>query len=375
MREPDVCVLHIAAREREALETLCHTMQVISALGVGQVLLLLDEVIGADRARLAVPAAEVRRLRYSGSSIGGKIRALQQELARLAHERSVYAVHMHGAQPCLLGSRALRSRPLQVHVLYSPHLALAASPWTAPVRHLVQLPFEPLEGAALTASPAEAQALSKLFKRSADVLPHPVTDLFFEAARQDAQRPGVLAEGTGAEALDVVSRLCVLLNGRDARLPFSWLGEASARAREQLAAAGIELLEPRDDLDRARALSRAWVFIHISAERRVPAALAQAMAAGLPCLVSDTSVHRALIRHGETGFVCTSERDFLEKLVLLLRDPSERRQMGEAARAEAERCFRLRQFEKAILRVYGFSRSQPTRAPRLAAASSASHAR
>jgi len=36
--------------------------------------------------------------------------------------------------------------------------------------------------------------------------------------------------------------------------------------------------------------------------------------------VSDTPQHRALIRHGETGFICTSQRDFLEKLILLLRD-------------------------------------------------------
>jgi hypothetical protein len=375
MRDLEVCVLHIAAHEREALDTLCHTMQVISAHGVGQVLLLLDEGMGSDQARLAAPAAEVRRLRCSGPSTVAKIRALQLELTRLARERRVYAVHMHGVQPCLLGSRALRGRPIQGQVLYSPHLALTGSPWTAPVRHLVQRRFEPLEGATLTASLADAQALSKLFNRSADVLPHPVTDLFFDVARQDTERPGVLAEGTGADALDVVSRLCVLLNGREARVPFSWLGSTSARARAQLAGAGIALLDPRHDIDRAKALSRASVFIHVSAERRVPAALAQAMAAGLPCLVSDTSVHRALIRHGETGFVCTSERDFLEKLVLLLRDRWERRQMGEAARAEAERCFRLRHFEKVILRVYGFSRSQPARAATLAAASAGSHAR
>jgi len=80
------------------------------------------------------------------------------------------------------------------------------------------------------------------------------------------------------------------------------------------------------------------------------------MAAGVPCLVSDTLAHRALVRHGETGFVCTSERDVREKLILLLRDARERQQIGQAARAEAERRFTSTHFERAILRAYGFSR-------------------
>jgi glycosyltransferase involved in cell wall biosynthesis len=71
--------------------------------------------------------------------------------------------------------------------------------------------------------------------------------------------------------------------------------------------------------------------------------------------VSDTPQHRALICHGETGFICTSERDFLEKLVLLLRDRAERQRVGEAARAEAGRRFTLEHFERAVLRAYGWS--------------------
>jgi hypothetical protein len=74
----------------------------------------------------------------------------------------------------------------------------------------------------------------------------------------------------------------------------------------------------------------------------------------VPCLVTDIPPHRALINHGETGFVCTSERDFLEKLIFLLRQPEERRRLGEAARAEAGRRFTWRHYERAVLRAYGF---------------------
>jgi glycosyltransferase involved in cell wall biosynthesis len=135
----------------------------------------------------------------------------------------------------------------------------------------------------------------------------------------------------------------------------AWLGPAHGRARAQLDAAAVKVLAATDDTERARALSGAWLFIHLTTGNRLPQRVVQAMAAGAPCLVSDTPSHRTLICHGETGFVCTSERDLIEKLIVLLRDPAERKRIGEAARSEAERRFTSRHFEGAILRAYGFS--------------------
>ena len=365
MHEEKLCVLHVTAlADREALDTLRHTTKVIAALGVGQLLIALEEGRGGEDAkRAAAPGAEVRTLRCAGLSIFGKIRALQLELARLP-QGSLYAVHFHGVGACLLGSQALKGTRLHGRVVYSPHLTHAAAPWTAALLgRLVPGRLEAMEFASVTASPTDAQMLSKLLKRSAEVLPHPVSPVYFEAARQEDARPSIVADGLGSEALDVVTRLSVLLNGRDARLPFAWLGAAPARARAQLDAAGIQVCDARHDEEKAQWLSRASAFIHVSSANRLPIAVAQAMAAGVPCLVSDTPAHRALIHHGETGFVCTSERDLLEKLVLLLRDSAERKHVGEAARAEAERRFTLHHFERAILRAYGFSAGKPARTP------------
>ena len=365
MHEEKLCVLHVTALgDAEALETLRHATKVIAALGVGQLLIALDEGrAGEDASWGAAPGAEVRTLRCAGLSIFGKIRALQLELAKLP-QGSLYAVHFHGVGPCLLGSQALRGTRMQGRVVYSPHLAQAAAPWTAALLgRLAPGRLDAMEFASLTASLTDAQTLSRLLKRSAEVLPHPVSSVYFEAAREEDARPNIVADGFGIEAVDVVTRLSVLLNGRDARLPFSWLGAASARARAQLEAAGVQLCDAGHDADKAQWLSRASAFIHISSSNRLPIPVAQAMAAGVPCLVSDTPAHRALIHHGETGFVCTSERDVLEKLVLLLRDRAERRQVGQAARAEAERRFTLHHFERALLRAYGVSAGQAAHTP------------
>jgi hypothetical protein len=369
MRESELRVLHVTALgDRLALETLSHSMKVVDSLGVQQLLIALDEGRGAQPGWSAALAAQMRTLDCARLSKSGKLRALEMEFARLS-ERSLYAVHLHGMAACLLGSQALAGSQLQSRVVYSPHMA--ASPWTASLLgRFLYGRLNAAQCAAVTASLAEVQALSKLLNRSADVLPQPVAEAYFSETRAEAPRPSVVADGAGYEAVDVVSRLCVLLNGRDARVPISWLGAPQPRARAQLEASGVEVRDMQEDAERAQSLARASAFVHISSSHCLPIAVAQAMAVGVPCLVSDTPPHRALIGHGETGFVCTSERDLLEKLILLLRDPSERRRTGKAARLEAARRFKWRHFERALLRAYGFSganlRGLATSAPPLA---------
>lgn len=362
----ELCVLHVAGMEDgRALETLLLSTQIVAAQGVAQVLVALDAGRADAITWPAAFAAEVKRLHCAGLSVLGRIRALEAELATLLRDKTPCAVHFHGLAACLLGSRAVRALQLQGRVLFSPHLARLGSTWRGAflARLLGKQPL-PLHYAALATSLNEAQALSRLLNRSAEVLPYPVGEVFFAVAPQEARRPRILAHGFGAEALDLVTRLCVLLNGREARVPFSWLGRPERAAGAQLEAAGIPLVETADDLERAQALSRASAFIHVSMREDFPLAVAQAMAAGLPCLVSDTPAHRAVIRHGETGFVCTSERDFVDRLVLLLRDRGERARLGDNARAEAQQRFTLQHFEGALLRAYGLSakRLRPARA-------------
>ena len=356
MRADDGCVLHVAdAGDGEALETLCRTTQALASAGVEQVLIILARGDGDEVLWSSAFAAEVRPLQSSIASVFGKARALQSELQKLWREKLVRAVHMHGVGPCLLGSRALKSSPLPARVVYSPHL-YRASRWSgALIGRLLQSRRTLPDCAVVTTSLAEAQALGRVLRRSAEVLPHPVSDVFFAAARRESTRPSVLADGSEAEARATVSRMSVLLNGRGARIPFAWLGAAEGTARAQLEAAGVHVLAAPDDAERARALSGAWVFIHLSIGDHSLLPVAQAMAAGVPCLVSETMAYRALIRHGETGFICTSERDVMESLIRLVRDREERERIGEAARADAGQRFTSRHFQRAVLRAYGLS--------------------
>jgi glycosyltransferase involved in cell wall biosynthesis len=354
MESLDVCVLHIAGDV--AADTFHGTVQALARLGLHQVLLPLKPGLVGRNAQL-----EVRTLQWPGALLG-RIRALEEEIAALASERSFYAVHLHGALACLLGARALRGSaprarlPLTTRLLFSPHLA-DLSPWKKVLLgRLLRAELAPLYGGVLIASPGEAHFLSRLLERSAEVLPPVVDALFFPLQRQDVPRAPVLASGCGMQAVDAVSRLAVLLNSREERVPVAWLGPVPRDARAQLQAAGVQVFDAEDDAGAARLLCAAAAYLHLSRGASRLRALAQAMAAGVPCLASDTLAHRAMIRHGETGFICAGDLDFIEKLILLLRDGAERERIAQAARADAARAFTRRHFETTVLRAYGFHR-------------------
>ena len=333
----EVCVVHVG--NEAAGETLAGTVQALAQLGLHQITLPLRP-----------------------GPLLSRIRALEEELAALVVERSLYALHLHGAVACLLGSRALRGSMLRARLpgttrlLFSPQLGDFGSWKGALVGRLLKAELAPLHGGVLIASPGEAHVLSRLLERSAEVLPPAVDPVFFQVQRQDGGRPAVLTGGAGAEAVDGVSRLAVLLNGRQDRVPIAWIGPIARPGRAQLQAAGVRVCEGDDEAGAARLLSGATAYLHLSRATAQLRALAQAMAAGVPCLATDTLAHRAMIRHGETGYICAGDLDFVEKLIVLMRDPAERERIGQAARAEAGRIFTLRHFETARLRAYGFHR-------------------
>jgi glycosyltransferase involved in cell wall biosynthesis len=84
---------------------------------------------------------------------------------------------------------------------------------------------------------------------------------------------------------------------------------------------------------------RRWVqasdiFALVSYREGLPCSLIEAMAAGLPSVVSDIPATRQLVTHGESGFLCEpgNEDQIAAMMAQLVRDPAERRQFGAAAR-------------------------------------------
>jgi glycosyltransferase involved in cell wall biosynthesis len=58
----------------------------------------------------------------------------------------------------------------------------------------------------------------------------------------------------------------------------------------------------------------------------------QYMAAGLPVVTNPVGVHSEMVRHGETGFLATTEAEWVEAVRALAADPDLRRRMGAEGR-------------------------------------------
>jgi len=65
--------------------------------------------------------------------------------------------------------------------------------------------------------------------------------------------------------------------------------------------------------------------------------LLEAMAAGVPVLARANQGNCAVVLHGRTGLLFTSERDFLREAARLLTDAGLRRRLASAARRQARR--------------------------------------
>jgi glycosyltransferase involved in cell wall biosynthesis len=116
-------------------------------------------------------------------------------------------------------------------------------------------------------------------------------------------------------------------------------GPAEAELRAGAAALGlngvVQFAGFRADVPRV--LNAFDLFALASHNEGLPRAVMEAMAAGLPCVVTDVGGNAEAVRHGQTGFVVApgAERVFIESLRALVGDVSRRRDMGEAGRRRA----------------------------------------
>ena len=112
--------------------------------------------------------------------------------------------------------------------------------------------------------------------------------------------------------------------------------ELRAHAARLGVAGAIDFLGFRNDVETI--YSQASVFVLASRYEGLSNALTDAMATGLPAVVSDVGEARDLVKPERNGFLyrCGDVDDLAHHLALILDDPERRRAMGEAAAADAQ---------------------------------------
>lgn len=350
-------VLHLVGLiTDEVFSFLGPATRTLSSAGVPQTVLMLDDA----RHRHLLPGfGEDIELVFT-PTFSSRVRswlAFLDALLGLMRTQPPKAVHLHGFLPCLVGTYALRKLGIAVPLFYSPHgskslvLFRPASAvllrWMAPSADKPNL-------ASIAGRHGEGRSLSDLTHDTVRVIESPVDTVFFAAQRHETARP-LIVTGSGSHGprgAELFAQLAVLLGANDLGLSFNWIGETDPLSAQRLAAAKVSVSGPVASTERASRLAAGWIYVAVPGVRAFPLFLAEAMAAGLPCVAFDTPAHRDLIRDGETGFLCADAPALLQRITELIDSPELRQRMGADARAEALARFAEPQFRDSLMDAY-----------------------
>ena len=350
-------MIHLVGRATDAVFSfLGPATAALADAGVAQTVVLFDDPRDAHLFPRFHHSVELLLMPFDRSPM----RRWRQALAtfRASLDRGpVRAVHLHGLLPCLFGARAASASGPEVPVFFSPHGSKLLGPQRAAGTVLLWL-FRPLGGPwrqqAIASVGADARRLTAVTRQSVELLESPVSAAFFQAERAEAERPLVV---TGSRTQDPASaelfaRMAVLLGDGERGLDFHWIGTVDPESAARLKAAEVSVFDETSDTGRAHRLAAGWVFLAPGGGLGFPVFLAEAMAAGLPCVAIDTPYHRDLIRDGDTGYLCGTEEDALDRIAQLVDSAPQRHQFGASARAEAQRRFSDVKFRGSLLSLY-----------------------
>lgn len=139
---------------------------------------------------------------------------------------------------------------------------------------------------------------------------------------------------------------------------FAWLGDGPLldELRRRVKELSLEgrLLLPGYVPDPSPWYARAAIYLQPSLMESHGIAVLEAMAHGLPCVVSDAGGLPESVLDGDTGYLCPpgDAPCFARRLSQLMEDPALRTRMGQAGALRAETCFSEAAQEQKLMDVY-----------------------
>jgi glycosyltransferase involved in cell wall biosynthesis len=286
-------------------------------------------------------------------------KGLANTLREVTGRRAADAVHLHSSKAGFVGRMVLARSGLATHCYYSPHglsflnqRRRIASRLYLGLEHLASkvLPFQPVG-----CGQGEAQLLERISQRAAFVLENPVPDEFFRITRHPTTPPMVLTVGRVCEqkAPERFAELALQAEIHELGARFVWVGGGDEQGEALLRGAGVTVTGwlPPDAV--REHMSQATLYVQTSHWEGMPLSVVQAMAAGLPCLVSDVVGNRDAVAHGRTGLIAADTADLYRQLAHLLEQPSERARLGLAAQQDAQQRFGRDRFLDSLKTLYG----------------------
>ena len=340
-------VIHLVSRLQPGGrgQTLWPTTLALADAGVPQSLVLMD-ARDAPQAQLMLPSGV--RLVEVGTGRSG-LPAVRRAAGDLRAELAggpALAVHLHGLSAGLLGRHVLRGSSVQSPLFFHLDNETMA---TRLVRGL--------DRSAFLVQRDRVEALDVSGRTNVAGLSAPIDEVYFQTARAEAETPLIVTTGRPDDLVyaQAFVQLAVMLTGLRPVLTFGWIGDASPAVQQMLQAAQIRLLRGQGVEDRAQALSQAWLYASPDHGGVDGQGMAEAMAAGVPCVGRQVPAYRALVVHALSGYLCNRNNDLLAAIARLVEVPSLRHTMGNAARTRARHRHGRHRFRASMLLAHGLS--------------------
>ena len=349
-------MLHVVGRVTESLASFLHpSLAHLDDRGLVQHVLWLDDGRLPAVMRVLPPGVGVTAVRVGRHETGGWA-DLRRALQGLLRQPGVRYVHFHGLRPWLvglsIGGAAQTHRPA---CFVSPHGSrlLPLLPWFMRLeRHLPWCRRRPAT-TIISTSEVETRRLGAV---GLDVVGGVgvVDEAFWQAPRREAAHPCVIggAYPPSREGARRLAWLAVILSDLAPGIEFRWLGRTAPALGDQLHAASVHCPAWGQTREVLRAMDGAWVFVASQADPRWPLMLAQAMAAGLPCVAVRTPQHMALTENGRAGLLVDDDAGLLEAVGALLDNPALRQRLGQTARESAAARYRIHYLRSELRRGY-----------------------
>ena len=293
-------------------------------------------------------------------------RALRKALLAQLELDDDLVVHLHSSKAGFIGRLALMGLRRKPQVYYSPHgLSFLNRRYVLP-----SVGFTVLEWMAARAIPCtpvgcsrgEAALLSRISPRPARVLENAVDDSFFQVLRREGEVPLVVTMGRVCyqKAPERFAEMAVRFQIAEVPARFVWIGNGDPADEARLRAAGVHVTGWVDRAEVQRLLGEASLYVQTSRWEGMPLSVLQALAAGVPCVVTDVVGNRDAVRQGITGFVAEDADALLIGARRLLKDQALRERFSRAARMDALERFGNQSFRARLCRLYGMPEG-PTR--------------
>ncbi|ARN22592.1 glycosyltransferase [Piscinibacter gummiphilus] len=332
----DEAVVHVIGKLTDsAFAFVGSTSQALGDTGVPQTVILLQDPPNRSLLAKFHPAV---RLELLPAGIG-PVRRFLAGVKVLCHEasaRPVAAIHLHGVVPSLTAVYAAWFCGLSPKLFLLPHgsrLQWLVRKAAAAVRR----PRAVSPPHAETPTHTAADDVAKVIR----LVEHPVDAQFFGHDRHESRRPLIVAGSASVDPVGAAqfAQMAVLLGEDATALSFNWVGRVDNESRARLKAANVGIFDEDDPAARAARLAGAWMYVAYAGTSDFPLRLAEAMALGLPCVAWDSPQARSVLRHGETGLLCSTPSQLLATIAQLIDSPELRHNMGRAAQEEATRRF------------------------------------